>query len=80
MEELKNAKCAVMYRPDKKEILIRDLVDTMNDPAMYNKTKRGIAKVWEEIKATWTEDTTLFRVAETLNARGIRTHYWCMVD
>ncbi len=75
-----NSKCVVEYDPERKEIFARDLTDTFNEPAIYSKTKRGIRAAWDELTKTFTPETRLHDVVKTLEAKNIRTHYWCMVD
>jgi hypothetical protein len=80
MLTLKNNKCYIEFKEDKKEIFGKDLTDHYNDPAFYNETSRGIAKAWEALTVAWTEDTTLFDAITVLSNNKIKTHYWCMVD
>jgi len=78
--KLQNLSTYVIYRPDCKEIFVRDLYDHNNEPAMVTTTKRSIPKAWEYIKANWTEDLELWDIYEILKSFKIRTHYWCMMD
>ena len=80
IKELKNNKVLVEYRPEKKEMFAQDLTDQNNDPAMYNTTKRGLSKAWEELEKVFTVDMTFSEVADVFHKHGVRTHYWCMMD
>ncbi len=79
-EVLHNPLCKVEFDTEAKEIFARDLQDKYNEPACYNKTKRGIKKAWEALNAKWSDNTTLHDVINTLRDAGIKTHYWCMMD
>lgn len=80
METLKNEKVFVEYRESEKEIFARDLTDQYNEPAMYTKSKRGLAKAWEAVKAQFNESTTMSGVLHILWDKNIKTHSWCMMD
>lgn len=77
---LKNENCLVEYREIEKEIFGRDLRDLNNEPAFYSKTKRGIAKAWAEIEASFNDRTRMSDLIDICTKHGIRTHYWCMMD
>jgi len=80
MEKLQNTKCALEYRIEGKEIFGMDLTDTMNDPAFYTKSRRGVGKAWEKIKSVWNDSMSMNDVIFLLRDNNIKTHYWCMVD
>jgi hypothetical protein len=79
-ELIKNEKVSIEYRPDRKEIFMQDLTDHNNDPAEYNTTRRGIAKAWAELQTVFNGVMTMHDVSTFLEARGIRMHYWFMMD
>jgi hypothetical protein len=76
---LDNGKCYVELRNDK-EVFGRDLTDHYNDPAFYNKTYRGLKKAWEELKDTFSVETTMHDAISILSKHNIRTHSYCMMD
>jgi hypothetical protein len=77
---IKNEKCSIEYRPDKKEIFGRDLTDHYNDPAFYTESKRGIAKAWDQVVIHFHDNITMSQVCNILHEHKIKTHYWCMMD
>lgn len=78
--ELINSNCSIVFRPEEKEVFCRDFTDRNNDPAFYNKSKRGLAKAFEALVVAWDDSFTLRKASDFLNEHGIRTHYWCMMD
>jgi hypothetical protein len=80
MEALKNESVYIEYAKEKKSIFLRDLLDQNNEPAAYNKSKRGLEKAWIAVKSSFTDETKFFDIIQTLENHKIRTHYWCMVD
>lgn len=77
---LKNSKMYAEYREERKEIFMRDLTDQLNDPAEYNKTRRGIKKAWIELCKKFNPEMRMADASTILTDNGIRMHYWCMVD
>ena len=49
-------------------------------PAFYSKSKRGILAAWTEVAAMFTPETRAHDILVILEARKIRTHYYCMMD
>lgn len=76
---LKNSNCSIELR-NEKEISGRDLTDSCNEPAFYNKTSRGLKKAWIILKDNFNEQTTMHDVMNLLQQYKIRTHYYCMMD
>jgi hypothetical protein len=62
------------------EVNIDDLRDKDNEPAAYNKTRRGLAKAVDAVKAAWTETTTMYEAIDILWQHGIRMHSYCKMD
>ena len=76
---LKNFYCSVTLRSDK-EVFGRDLKDSYNEPAFYNKTSRGLKKAWKALTDSFDESTRMEDAMQTLNQYKIRTHSYCMMD
>lgn len=68
------------FDPAEKKIVVLDLVDQNNEPAMMTRSVRGVAKCWEEIKANFSASWTWANATAPIEAAGIKTHYWCRVD
>lgn len=79
-ETLANEIFTVEIDYDEKSFFGRDLKDRFNDPAFLSQSRRTFAKAAEAMKAQFTEKTSLHDAEEILEANGIKTHYWCMMD
>lgn len=80
MNKLITENCSIEYRPEDKQVFCRDFTDKDNEPAFYSTSKRGLVKAFEALAEVWNDSFTLHKTAEFLHERGIRTHYWCMMD
>lgn len=76
---LKNYNCSIELQSEK-EVFGRDLKDSNNEPAFYNKTSRGLKKAWKALTDQFDESTTMHDAMQILNEYKIRTHQWCMMD
>ena len=76
---LKNLYCMIELQSDK-EVFGRDLKDSNNEPAFYNKTSRGLKKAWKALTDQFDESTRMEDAMQILNANKIRTHQYCMMD
>jgi len=76
---LKNLYCMIELRSDK-EVFGRDLKDSYNEPAFYNKTFRGLKKAWKALTDQFDESTRMEDAMQILNDNNVRTHSYCMMD
>lgn len=76
---LKNFYCQIELQSDK-EVFGRDLTDSYNEPAFYNKTSRGLKKAWKALTDSFDEGTRMNEAMHLLNEYKIRTHKYCMMD
>ena len=76
---LKNLYCMVELQSEK-EVFGRDLKDSYNEPAFYNKTFRGLKKAWKALRDSFDESTTIREALQILNDNNVRTHSYCMMD
>lgn len=69
-------------KADEDGLLLRDLTDHNNDPAMcdykqkHSQAYKLAAKVWGQLAAC----QTMHEAGEVLSKAGVKLHYWCMVD
>lgn len=77
--KLKNMYCEIELQSDK-EVFGRDLKDSYNEPAFYNKTYRSLKKAWKALKDSFDESTTMREAMQILNDNNVRTHSYCMMD
>jgi hypothetical protein len=83
MEEKRSStKSTITYNPEEKKLFGTDSTDANNLPAFYNKTKRGIKKIWVLICEAYDKnpDLTMSEVITICADNNMRTHYWCMMD
>ena len=80
MNTLKGLYVEIQYHENEKQIVILDLVDTNNEPAMMTRSKRGIEQVWEKIRSEFSASWTWSNAIKPIEDAGIKTHYWCRVD
>jgi hypothetical protein len=76
-------KVSIEYRPEKKEIFARCLVDRINEPACYTTTgKRHVKAAWDALCTALDSnpDLTLGGVMTMLGLHHVNYHYWCMMD
>lgn len=76
---LKNLYCMVELQSDK-EVFGRNLKDSYNEPAFYNKTYRSLKKAWKALTDSFDESTTMSEAMQILNDNNVRTHQYCMMD
>jgi hypothetical protein len=77
--KLKNSNCIIELQSEK-EVFGRDLKDSYNEPAFYNKTSRGLKKAWKALTDSFNESTRMEDAMQILSEYKIRTHQWCMMD
>lgn len=69
-------------KADRDGVLLRDLSDQYNDPAMCTirqskpQAYRLAQKVWDQLA----DCQTMSEASKVLEAAGCKLHYWCMVD
>ena len=79
-EYLSNEKTYVEYDPRRKHLFGRDLTDLYNEPSFFNKSKRGINKVWQEVKKQFTDSTRMYDIIRIASDVGVHCHSYCAVD
>lgn len=70
----------ITWDPAEKSLVVLDLVDKNNEPAMMSRSKRGIEKCWDQIKTDFSSSWTWSTVDKIIEAHGIRMHHWCRMD
>lgn len=79
-ETLSNHRCSVSLNVKDKEITGRDLTDMHNEPKFYTTKTRDIKKAWAALKATFTEETTMYGAIGLMDGFNIGTRSYCAVD
>lgn len=80
MENLKWLYVEISFDPKERRIVVMDLVDTNNEPAMMTRSVRGVDKCWAEIKASFSASWTWANALAPIEAAGLKTHHWCRMD
>lgn len=70
----------ITWDPVEKSLVVLDLVDTNNEPAMMSRSKKWIEKCWQEIQATFSSSWTWSVVQKIIETHGIKMHHWCRMD
>ena len=78
LAELENSVCKIEF--SEKKIFGKDLKDTNNLPAFFNRNLRGLKKAWAVLATKFTPTTTMNQAMAILNENGIKCHSWCMMD
>ena len=81
-QNLQNEHITVVLCEDqhgKPSIGISDIQD-VNERRAYNKSKRGVEKAFEALKAAFTGKTTLYKAVEILEANGVEMNEYNGVD
>ena len=70
----------VTFDPTEKSLVVLDLVDTNNEPAMMSRSKKGIEKCWEQIRSEFSSSWTWANITAIIESHGIKMHHWCRMD
>jgi len=82
--KLHNEKVAIDYNPEASSAImlfdVRDLTDKYNGTAGYTNNKRGHEKAFKAIQSNFNDETSFWKVIDTLNEFNLRPHSYCSVD
>jgi len=78
--KISNGNCDFEYDAIAKTIDGYDKTDENNQPACYNKTRRGIDKAWRLLVSKFDNSTTMYSGLRILTDAGLRMRSFCRMD